>query len=214
VVTQTTIRVMLVDDHAILRAGLKSVLALEPGIEVVGQADNGVTAEELALEIKPDVILMDIYLPGQSGLLTLSHIKEKIPNTRVIMLTMSDKDQDLIDSLRLGACGFIWKTEDIDDLIQGVKLAASGGYTLSPAVIARLVNELKRLDSTENLSARERELLPYLADGCSNTEIARRLFLGESTVRTYINRIIEKLHLKNRAALMIYAAGKMNQNRN
>lgn len=200
------IRALVVDDHAVVRAGLTNILKAESDIEVVGEARDGLEAVNKALELKPDVILMDILMPHCSGLEATVAIKERLPSARVLILTISEKEEDLFQALRLGAQGYLLKGASIPEVVDAVRTVAADEVMLSPHMVTRLVAELREKANGPTLSARETEILQLLGDGLTNTEIAQRLFISESTVRTYLHRLLDKLHLKNRAEAVAYAA--------
>jgi len=201
------IRVMIVDDHAVVRAGLSGILRSEPGIEVVGEAGNGLEAIEQALVEKPDIILMDIYMPGCSGLEAMTAIKERLLGVRVLILTVSENEDDLFRAIKYGAEGYLLKTASISEVAEAVRQTALGEPSLSPRMAARLIAEFRDKNQPgPKLSAREREVLKLLGQGLTNSEIAGKLFIGESTVRTHLQRLLEKLHLKNRAEAIAYAS--------
>ncbi|HEX76251.1 MAG TPA: response regulator transcription factor, partial [Dehalococcoidia bacterium] len=198
VVTAKAIRVLIVDDHAVVRAGLAKILGAESDITIVGEARDGLEAIEKAQELKPDVILMDIFMPRCSGLQATVAIRQKLPDARVLILTISEQEDDLFQALRFGAQGYLLKSATITEVADGVRMIASGEAMLSPHIVSRLVAELREKANEPALSTREVEVLQLLGEGLSNTEIANRLFIGESTVRTYLHRILDKLQLKNR----------------
>ena len=204
------IRVLIVDDHAVVRAGLANILGAESDIRIVGEARDGVEAINKALELKPDVILMDILMPGCSGLEAMVTIKESFSDARVLILTVSDQEEDLFQALKFGAQGYLLKGATITEVVDAVRRTAAGEVMLSPHVVARLVAEFRDKGKASGngleLSTREMEVLHLLGEGLTNTEIANRLFIGESTVRTYLHRLLEKLHLRNRAEAVAYAA--------
>ncbi|MFC2068064.1 response regulator [Chloroflexota bacterium] len=201
-----SIRVLIVDDHAVVRAGLTNILKTEPSINIVGEARDGLEAIDKADVLRPDVILMDIMMPRCTGLQATVIIKEKLPDTKILMLTVSDAENDLFQALRLGAQGYLLKSADINELIDAVKKINTGEAILSPNIATRLVNEFRDKADEPKLSEREIEVLHLLGEGLTNTEIANRLFIGESTVRTYLHRLLDKLHLRNRAEATAYSA--------
>lgn len=202
------IRVLVVDDHALLRAGLTNILGAEPDIRIVGEARDGLEAINKALELKPDVILMDIFMPRCSGLEALVTIKESLPDVSVLILTVSDQEEDLFQALRFGAQGYLVKGASTTEVVDAVRQTAAGEVMLSPHVVARLVAEFRDKEKAGgdelSLSAREIEVLHLVGEGLTNTEIGSRLFICESTVRTYLRRLLEKLHLRNRAEAVAY----------
>jgi DNA-binding NarL/FixJ family response regulator len=200
------IKVLIVDDHAVVRAGLTGILAEEPGITIVGQAKDGLEAIEKALGLCPDVILMDIFMPRCTGLEALVTIKDRLPSARILILTISEREEDLLQALRFGAQGYLLKSATITEVADAVRMVAAGEAMLSPHIITRLVAELRDKADEPSLSTREGEVLKLLGEGRTNTDIAGRLFISESTVRTYLRRLVDKLHLKNRGEAIAYAA--------
>jgi len=200
------IKVILADDHAIIREGLGKILAEDAGISIVGVVKNGQEAITRALELKPDVILMDIFMPDLGGLEATIEIVHKLPETKVLILTISDREEDLFRALRFGAHGYILKSATIAEIAEAIMKTASGEAVLSPQMVGRLVSEFREEGNKPKLSARETEVLDLLGKGFNNTQIAERLFIGESTVRTYIRRLLDKLRLGNRAEAIIHAA--------
>jgi len=200
------IRVLLADDHAIIREGLGKILSEEAGINIVGVVTNGQEAITRALELKPDVILMDIFMPGLSGLEATIEIVRRLPEAKVVIFTISDREEDLFQALRFGAHGYVLKSATTTEIAEAIRKTASGEAVLSPQMVSRLIAEFREKDNEPRLSTRETEVLDLLGNGFNNTQIAERLFIGESTVRTYIRRLLDKLHLRNRAEAIIYAA--------
>lgn len=200
-----TIKVLLVDDHAVVRHGLASALATDASISVVGQASDGLEAIERAVALKPDIITMDVFMPRCGGLEALVAIHDKLPDVKVLMITVSDSEQDLLDALRFGAQGYLLKSAGIDEVVDAVRRTAAGEAMLSPRIASRLVSEFRGKVSDTGLSQRENEVLTLLGEGMTNTEIGRRLFISESTVRTHLSRLLDKLHLNNRAEAVAYA---------
>jgi len=200
------IRVLIADDHAVVRAGLANILESEADIKIVGEARDGLEAIEKALELKPDVILMDIFMPHANGLEALAAIRQKLADARVLILTISEREEDLFEALRSGAEGYLLKSATITEVVEAVRRTASGEAMLSPNIATKLVAEFNNRTHKPALSSREAEVLHLLGEGLTNTEIASRLFISESTVRTHSRRLLDKLHLKNRAGAIAYAA--------
>jgi len=201
------IKVLVADDHPVIRAGLAKILGAESDISIVGEARDGLEAINKAQELKPDVILMDIFMPRCSGLEATVAIRQKLLDARLLILTISEREEDLLQALRLGAQGYLLKSATITEVAEAVRKTAAGEAMLSPAIAARLVAELRqKVEDKTKLSAREAEVLQLLGGGLTNTEIANRLFISESTVRTHLHRLLDKLHLKNRAEAIAYAA--------
>ncbi len=213
-----TVRVLLADDEAMIRAGVRAILTASPGVEVVAEAADGRAAVELALRHRPDVCLLDIRMPRLDGLGAAAELNRVLPETAVVMLTTFSEDAYVAGALGSGASGFLLKTGDPRELITGVRAAAEGGAYLSPSVARRVISQFGGValgkaaaarSRTEELSAREREVLALVGAGLSNAEIAGRLFVVEGTVKAYVSAILARLGLKNRvqAAILAYEAG-------
>ncbi len=206
------IRVLLVDDHTLFRSGIKALLLRQPDFEVVGEAGDGLEGVKRAISLKPDVVLLDLHMPGISGKEAVQLIIEDAPATRVIMLTVSEDAEDLIDTLRAGALGYLLKNIDADFLVDAIRHAAAGEAVMSPQMTTKLMQNLRAPAAAtakpalhEKLSPREREILCFLAKGASNKEIARTLDLAESTVKIHIQGIMKKLGIANRVQAAVYA---------
>lgn len=201
------IRVFLTDDHAIVREGLKRVLSDAPGIEVIGEASNGHEALDRLRSVKPDVMVLDLNMPGRGGLETLREIRDQYPKVRVLVLSMHPEDQFALRVLREGARGYLNKGSAAEDLAPAVLKIAAGGTWVSPALTERMVEVIggKNEEQHEKLSSREFEVLRALARGRTVSEIAGDLFLSVKTVSTYRTRILEKMQLRTTAELMHYA---------
>jgi two-component system nitrate/nitrite response regulator NarL len=207
------IRVLLVDDHTLFRSGIRALLAREPGFEVVGEAADGLEGAKRAKSLAPDVVLLDLHMPGVSGREALELITEEVPQTHVLMLTVSEDGDDLIDTLRAGATGYLLKNIDADTLTDGIRRAAAGESVISERMTGKLVAQVKRPAAsapaeTDKLSPREREILAALARGASNKEIARQFDLAESTVKIHVQHILRKLNLASRVQAAVYAVGQ------
>ena len=199
-------KVLIVDDHPVVRDGLRLAITDHPDLALVGAATDGLEAEEMALKYNPEVILMDISMPRRGGLDTMLSIKQKLPNAKVILLTVSEQDEDLLRAVKLGADGYLLKQVPAEQIIGAIRLVAAGQSVLSPEMTGKLMGEFRNKTTEASLSAREQEVLALLGEGLTTTEIARRLYLGEGTVSTYARRLLDKLHLKNRAEAIAYAA--------
>lgn len=200
------IRVLIADDQAVVRAGVVSVLATEPDINIVGEARDGLEAINQALELKPDVVLMDIFMPGCSGLEATSALAHRLPQTKVLIFTVSDSEEDLFHAVKFGARGYLLKSATVDEILVAVKRVAQGEAILSPYIAGKLLDELCHEPFTSaSLSLRETEVLKLVGEGMTNREIADRLIIAESTVKTYLQRVLDKLHLENRAQAIGYA---------
>ncbi len=213
-----TVRVLLADDEAMIRAGVRAILTASPGVEVVAEAADGREAVELALRHRPDVCLLDIRMPRLDGLGAAAELGRTLPETAVVMLTTFSEDEYVAGALGSGASGFLLKTGDPRELIIGVRAAAEGGAYLSPSVARRVISQFGGValgkaaaarSRTEELTEREREVLALVGAGLSNAEIAGRLFVVEGTVKAYVSAVLARLGLKNRvqAAILAYEAG-------
>jgi DNA-binding NarL/FixJ family response regulator len=199
------IRVLIVDDHALLRQGVKMLLTLAPEIAVVGEATNGADAVRLAAQLRPDVVLMDLLMPVMDGLAAITAIRRDLPDTEVIALTSVLEDAVVADVIRAGAIGYLLKDTQADELIRAIRAAAEGQVQLSPQAIARLVREVRAPETPRPLTAREVEVVKLLAQGKSNKEIARVLNIGEKTVHTHVSNILSKLDVPSRTQAALYA---------
>lgn len=199
------IKVLVADDHAVVRAGLATILGEQPDITIVGEAGDGLEATSKVLELKPDVILMDIIMPKCSGIDAMIAIRDRMPDARVLILTVSESEENLFRALRFGAQGYLLKSANIDEVADAVRKVAAGEVMLSPNIVTRLIAEFRQKIDEPKLSTREMEVLQLLGQGLTNTQIASQLFISESTVRTYLRRLIDKLHLSHRSEAMAYA---------
>ncbi|MGW2820703.1 response regulator [Streptomyces sp. NPDC001443] len=200
----TAISLLIVDDHPVVRDGLRGMFDSAPGFTVVGEAVNGVEAVELAAALDPDVILMDLRMPGGGGVDAIAELTRRRARARVLVLTTYDTDSDTLPAIEAGATGYLLKDAPRDELFTAVRAAAEGRTVLSPAVASRLVNAV-RAPGAEPLSAREREVLALVARGTPNREIARELFISEATVKTHLTHLYAKLGVKDRAAAVATA---------
>ena len=208
-----TIRVLLVDDHALFRSGVASLLRQEPGFEVVGEADNGLEALEKAQELMPDVILMDIYMPEIGGLEATRRIKALLPYVKIVILTVSEEEADLFEAIKAGAHGYLLKHIEPAEFFRNLRGVFRGEAPLSRTAAAKLLKEFARLaqgvpdavSPQEKLSPREQEVLELLTQGATNKEIASSLNISENTVKNHLKNILEKLHLENRVQAATYA---------
>lgn len=200
-----TIRVLIVDDHSVVRQGLQMFLSLDPEIVIVGEARTGVEAVRLARHYRPDVVLMDLLMPEMDGVTAIAIIRRELPETEVIALTSVLEDKAIFDAIRAGATGYLLKDTESGKLCEAIKTAAAGQVQLSPEVAARLVREVRAPDSPETLTEREREVLLALTRGLSNSEIAEALFITEKTVKTHVSNILAKLNLPSRTQAALYA---------
>jgi two-component system, NarL family, response regulator LiaR len=202
------IGVLIVDDHQVVRQGLRFLLAQEDGIEVVGECADGPSAIQAVRTLRPTVVLLDLFLPGQDGISLLAQIKQDRPATEVLMLTSSSDDQHLLAAIRAGALAYLPKTAGVDRVITAVRAAARGESVLEPRIAARLVREVRQATARrrplDQLSPREQEVLAALARGRSNRQIARALQIGEETVKAHVSSILAKLQLADRTQAAIF----------
>lgn len=194
------IRILLVEDQTLMRQGMKTILDLEPGLQVVGEAADGEGGVRLALALRPDVILMDVQMPGMDGIEAIAAICAVWPEARVIILTTFSRDDYVFDGMRAGAVGFLLKDTPADHLVQTIRRVHGGEVFIQPEIASRLLRELIAPQAAliEPLSDREREVLVLLAHGHSNREIAERLVLAEGTVKNHVSNILAKLQAENR----------------
>jgi DNA-binding NarL/FixJ family response regulator len=206
------LRVLVVDDHDLFREGLRNLLE-EQGVNVVGEAANGQTAIRLASELAPDVVVMDLNMPGLTGVETTRQLAGVVPLTRVLVLTISADDDDVMKAVMAGACGYLLKDASIQDLITGIRAAASGESLISPQIAAKVLQRVRSQTTSEDaaatiraeLSDREIEVLKLIANGKDNAQIARELFISPKTVKNHISNILMKLQIDNRIQAAVYA---------
>ena len=209
------IKVLVVDDHALFRRGIVTVLANEKSIKIVGEAADGLEAIEKAEKLAPEVILMDLNMPRLSGLQATQVLHTKMPQANILILTVSDNEADLFAAVKFGATGYILKNTEPEELVQAVLHIAQGGVIMSPVMATKLLSEFKDLDTGLEkkpqreekaiLSPREEEVLHLVSQGATNKEIADSLFISENTVKTHLRNIMDKLHLANRSQAAAYA---------
>ena len=200
-----SIRILVVDDHSVVRQGLRMFLALDPELEVVGEAADGAEGLSMARELKPDVVLMDLLMPVMDGITATGIIRRELPDTEVLALTSVLEDASVVGAVRAGAIGYLLKDTESDELRRAIKAAAAGQVQLSPKAAARLMREVRVPDSPETLTERETEVLRLLAQGRSNKEIAHGLSIGEKTVKTHVSNILSKLNVPSRTQAALYA---------
>lgn len=205
------IRILLVDDHTLFRSGIRALLASQEDIDVVGEAGEGSEALKLCQILKPDIVLLDLNMPGLSGLEVLKLMLEDSHQQLVIMLTLSEEAEDLLKALQLGAKGYLLKNSNVDYLVNAIRLVAQGGTAIQPEMTSTLVaglrqNKKEETEEKEQLSLREKEVLKLVSSGQSNKEIARKLDIGESTVKFHIQSILRKLNLSSRVQAAVYAS--------
>jgi DNA-binding NarL/FixJ family response regulator len=200
-----TIRVLLVDDHSVVRKGLRTFLAYDADLDVVGEAADGAEALSLAHELKPDVVLMDLLMPGMDGIAATAAIRRALPETEVLALTSVLEDASVVGAIRAGAIGYLLKDTQADALCEAIKAAAAGQVQLTPKAAARLMQAISAPEHPETLTEREAEVLRLLAQGQSNKQIARDLGIGEQTVKSHVSRILAKLGVQSRTQATLYA---------
>lgn len=209
-----SIRVLICDDHALFRRGLTMVLESEDGLEVVGEAEDGTEAVAKAEELAPDVVLMDVRMPRVSGIEATRTIAENVPTTKILMLTVSDEEDDLYDAIKAGATGYLLKEISIEEVASAIRAVVSGQSLISPSMASKLLTEFtnlsKRADErqsvpTPRLTERELEVLKLVAQGLTNRDIAGELYISENTVKNHVRNILEKLHLHSRMEAVVYA---------
>jgi DNA-binding NarL/FixJ family response regulator len=208
------LRVLIVDDHALFRRGLQMVLQQEEDIEVVGEAADGAEAIEQAVELMPDVVLMDVRMPKRSGIEATQQIRDSLPHAKILMLTISDEEQDLYEAIKAGASGYLLKEISIEEVADAIRSVWAGQSRISPSMASKLLSEFaamsKRADERQQVPAprlteREMEVLRLVAQGLNNRDIAAQLFISENTVKNHIRNILEKLHLHSRMEAVVYA---------
>lgn len=206
------IRILLVDDHKLFRRGLLALLRGEPDFEVVGEAGDGVEGIKQAAALKPDVALLDLHMPGITGVDALAGMRELAPGARILMLTVSEDGADLMAALRAGACGYLLKNIDGEYLVDSIRRAARGESVVCAELTGKLVDGVRDTAGGEAhglnvLSPRERDIVSHIASGCSNKEIARLLGVAESTVKIHVQHVMRKLKLSSRVQIAVLAAG-------
>lgn len=206
---ESSIRVLIVDDHAIVRKGIRALLSEAGGFEVVGEADNGQTAVLLVQEMQPDVILMDLLMPGMDGIEATRRITSRQPTARILVLTSFAADNKVFPAIKAGALGYLLKDSSPDELVRAIRQVQRGEPSLHPTIARKLLQEIarpaEREPAPEALTPRELEVLQLIAQGLSNQEIADRISVSESTVRAHVSRILGKLHLASRTQAALYA---------
>jgi len=200
-----TIKIFVVDDHPLFRFGLLSVLNEYPEFQVVGDAANSFEALPRIQDVRPDVVIMDVFMPNSDGIKATSIIKQRLPNTEIIILTISDSEDVFMSAIKAGARGYLLKGAGVVEIVESIRQVASGEAMISPIMAARLLEQVRgtgkenKRRSYYELSTREKEVLRLTAQGSSNKEIAANLFISDTTVKAHMRNILEKLRVKNRA---------------
>jgi NarL family two-component system response regulator LiaR len=200
-----TIRILITDDHSVVRQGLKMFLGLDPELEIIGEAENGAEAVKQAHALLPDVVLMDLLMPVMDGITATGILRKELPDIEVVALTSVLEDAAVFGAIRAGAIGYILKDIQADELRKAIKAAAAGQVQLSPKVAARLLREVQAPESPEPLTERETDVLRLLAQGYANKEIAQALTIGDKTVKTHVSNILSKLGVPSRMQAALYA---------
>lgn len=203
------IRILIADDHTLVRAGLSALLSSEPGMEVVGEAADGIEATDKAQALQPDVILLDLVMPRKDGIEAITEIYNANPGVRILVLTSYTDDDKVFPAIKAGALGYLLKDSEPHELLQAIRSVYAGEPSLAPTIARKLMRELKQPPDTHlvehSLSEREVQVLRLVAQGLSNREIADRLVVSERTVRAHVSNILNKLHLANRTQAALYA---------
>ena len=203
----TPIRLLIVDDHPVVRDGLKGMLSGQPGFEVAGEAADGLQGVSMAAQLKPDVVLMDLRMPNLDGAAATQRIRSTLPEVRVLVLTTYDSDAEILKAIEAGATGYILKDAPREELFRAIRATAQGQSYLSPAVATRLMSQL-RAAPQDALSPREVDVLTWVAKGASNKEIAQHLYISEATVKSHLLHIFEKLGAGDRTQAVTLAVQK------
>ena len=199
------IRVLITDDHKVVRRGLRGFLELDPELEVVGEASNGEEAVDLARRLEPDVVLMDLLMPVMDGIEATREIREEMPDTEVVALTSVLEYASVTRAIKAGAIGYLLKNTEADELCKAIRAGAAGKVQLAPEAASSLINEVRAPASPEALTERETEVLKLIARGKANKEIADELFIDETTVKSHVHSILSKLNVRSRTQAVLYA---------
>ena len=212
-VEATRIRVLVVDDQTMVRQGIRALLSFAGDIDVVAEAGSGEEAIELARVARPHVVLMDIHMPGTDGIATTGRLRRELPETAVIILTTFDHDTYVLEAVRAGACGFLLKDGDGDDLVRAIRSASAGDAVIAPRMLGRLLTNVAfapahrqdAIDAVASLTDREREVLRLIAAGCNNQEVSERLHISAATTKTHVGHVFAKLGARDRAQAVVAA---------
>ncbi len=204
-----SIRILIADDHAVIREGLRTLIGTEPGMEVVGEAADGIDAVQKACDLRPDVILIDMVMPRMDGLEAIKEIKRKCPEAQILVLTSFSDDETVFPAIKAGALGYLLKNTTPERLLNAIRDVHQGKPSMSSDIARKLMSELQHTSNLpptkEPLTEREMDVLRLVAQGMTNQEIAESLVIGEGTVRTHVSNILGKLHLANRTQAALYA---------
>lgn len=200
-----TIRILVADDHKVVRQGIGMFLELDPELQMIGEAADGAEAVRLARELEPDVVLMDLLMPVKDGIAATTEIRRELPDVEVLALTSVLEDASVTGAIKAGAIGYLLKDTDADALCRAIKAAAEGKVQLAPEAAARLMREVKTPESIEELTGREQEVLKLVAQGQANKQISRSLHIGEKTVKTHVSHILTKLGVRSRTQAALHA---------
>jgi NarL family two-component system response regulator LiaR len=207
--TDTTIRILIADDHTLVRAGMRALLDSEPGMEVIGEAADGLEAVDKAHELEPDVILMDLVMPRKNGIEAITEICEQVPGACILVLTSFADDDKVFPAIKAGALGYLLKDSEPHELLQAIRSVYEGEPSLAPTIARKLIRDIQRSSdlplAKQPLTEREVEVIRLVARGFSNHEIADQLVVSERTVRAHVSNILDKLHLANRTQAALYA---------
>jgi len=199
------IRILIADDHRVVRQGLRLLLKVDPDLDVVGEASNGVEAVRLAGQLRPDVVLMDLVMPVMDGITATAAIRRETPEVEVLALTSVLEDASVVGAVRAGAIGYLLKDTHAEELRHAIRSAAAGQVQMAPEAAARLLREVRLPEASDTLTERETEVLRLLAQGQANKEIARSLGIGEATVKSHVGRILDKLGVQSRTQAALHA---------
>jgi DNA-binding NarL/FixJ family response regulator len=204
-VVNKLIGVLVVDDHPVVRGGLRDAFRNQQDFVLLGEAEDGIEAEEKALVLIPDVIIMDINMPRRNGLDAMLRIKQKLQNVKVMFLTVSEQEDDLLKAMRFGSDGYVLKKTDISEVVNAARRVAAGEAIMLPQMTSKLLSEFRTNGTQPSLSPREKEVLELIGEGLTTSEIADKLVISKGSASTYIHRLLEKLHLKNKTEAMAYS---------